>query len=114
MSENCLFCKIIKREIPADIVYEDDTLLAFKDITPQAPTHLLIIPKIHISTVNSAKTIHESLLGSMILRAQKLAKDNGVDEAGYRLVINCNEQGGQTVFHIHLHLLAGRQLTRLG
>ena len=114
MSEDCLFCKIINREIPADIVYEDDTVLAFRDINPQAPIHTLIIPHRHISNLNDANSDHQELLGYMILAATKIAKDNGVDESGYRLVMNCNEHGGQTVFHIHLHILAGRQLTHLG
>ncbi len=114
MSEDCLFCKIIKKEIPADIVYEDDQVLAFRDISPQAPLHVLIIPHKHISTINDASENDEKLLGYMLLTAAKIARENQVDEAGYRLVINCNEQGGQTVFHVHLHLLAGRQLTRLG
>jgi len=112
--EDCLFCKIIAKQIPADIIYEDENLLAFKDINPQAPLHILIVPHQHIATINDASNEDANLLGTMILAAQKLAKDNGVSEPGYRLVMNCNEQGGQTVFHIHLHLLAGRQLTRLG
>ena len=114
MSENCLFCKIISKDIPADIVYEDDKVLAFRDINPQAPVHILVIPHQHIATINDATENEQELLGYMMLVAARIAKDNGVDESGYRLVVNCNEQGGQTVFHIHLHILAGRQLTRLG
>lgn len=114
MSEDCLFCKIATGEIPADLVYEDDKVLAFRDINPQAPLHTLLIPRKHINTMNDATAEDESLLGYMTLIAAKIAKDNEVAESGYRLIFNCNEQGGQTVFHIHLHLLAGRQLTRLG
>ncbi|MCH7742151.1 MAG: histidine triad nucleotide-binding protein [Proteobacteria bacterium] len=114
MSEDCLFCKIISKDIPADIVYEDDKVLAFRDINPQAPIHILIIPHKHISTINDATTDDQELLGYMILTAARIAKDNGVAESGYRLVVNCNAQGGQTVFHVHLHILAGRQLTHLG
>ena len=114
MSENCLFCKIISKDIPADIVYEDDKVLAFRDINPQAPVHILVIPHQHIATINDATENEQELLGYMMLVAARIASDNGVDESGYRLVVNCNEQGGQTVFHIHLHILAGRQLTRLG
>lgn len=114
MSEDCLFCKINNKEIPADIVYEDDKVLAFRDINPQAPIHTLIIPHRHISSLNEANADDQELLGYMVLVAAQIAKDNGVDESGYRLVMNCNEHGGQTVFHIHLHILAGRQLTHLG
>jgi len=114
MSEDCLFCKINNKEIPADIVYEDDKVLAFRDINPQAPIHTLIIPHRHISSLNEANADDQELLGYMVLTAAQIAKDNGVDESGYRLVMNCNEHGGQTVFHIHLHILAGRQLTHLG
>jgi histidine triad (HIT) family protein len=114
MNDNCLFCKIVSKEIAADIVYEDDKVLAFSDINPQAPVHILVIPHQHISTINDANEKDTELLGYMMLVAARIAKDNGVDESGYRLVVNCNEQGGQTVFHIHLHILGGRQLTRLG
>ncbi|MBQ60984.1 MAG: histidine triad nucleotide-binding protein [Gammaproteobacteria bacterium] len=114
MPADCLFCKIINKEIPANIVYEDDKVLAFRDISPQAPIHSLIIPHKHINTINDASTDDQSLLGHMILVAEKIAKENGVEESGYRLVMNCNEHGGQTVFHIHLHILSGRQLTHLG
>ena len=114
MSEDCLFCKIATGDIPADLIYEDDKVLAFRDINPQAPVHTLVIPRKHINTINDATSEDESLLGYMMLVAAKIAKDNEVDESGYRLIVNCNEQGGQTVFHIHLHLLAGRQLTHLG
>ncbi|MDX1801700.1 MAG: histidine triad nucleotide-binding protein [Marinobacter sp.] len=105
-----LFTKIINREIPADIVYEDDRSLAFKDINPQAPVHLLIIPKKAIATINDLEEDDRELVGHLFLVAKKLAGDMGFDEDGYRVVMNCNEQAGQTVFHIHLHLLAGKPL----
>ncbi|NNL95191.1 MAG: histidine triad nucleotide-binding protein [Xanthomonadales bacterium] len=103
-----LFLKIIDRQIPADIVYEDNQVLAFRDINPQAPVHVLIIPKMHIRTVNDIEPGHAELVGSLYLAAQKIALEEGVAESGYRLVMNCNEGAGQTVFHIHLHLLGGR------
>ena len=106
--ENCLFCKIIAGEIKADIVYEDDDILAFKDIAAQAPIHILIIPKKHIATINDADDA--LLMGNIILVAKKLANKFGIDKSGYRLVINCNEDGGQTVYHIHCHLLGQRLL----
>lgn len=108
---NCLFCKIAQGEIPAKAVFEDDQLMAFHDIRPQAPTHILIIPKQHIATINDTHDDHQNLLGTMILRAKKIAKTVGIDEAGYRLVFNINSGGGQEVYHIHLHLLGGRQMT---
>ena len=107
---SCLFCKIINKEIPAQIVYEDQNVLAFKDISPQAPVHLLVIPKKHIASINEAGVEDEQLIGKMILAAQKLANEAGIAKGGYRIVLNCNEDGGQTVFHIHLHLLGGRSM----
>ncbi len=114
MEADCLFCKIANRQLPADIVFEDDELVAFNDISPQAPTHMLIIPKKHIATVNDLTDAEIDLPGKLILRAKTIASEKGIAETGYRLIMNCNEQGGQTVFHIHLHLLGGRQLTHLG
>lgn len=108
MSET-IFSKIIKREIPADIVYEDSDVLAFRDVNPQAPTHILIIPKKPVPTVNDLQEADAVLVGKMFLTAKKLAIENGLAEDGYRLVINCNTRGGQTVYHLHLHLLGGRQ-----
>lgn len=105
-----LFLKIIDREIPADIVYESDELLAFRDISPQAPTHILIIPKEHIATVNDLDEEHAELVGKMFLVAAELAREEGFSDDGYRLVMNCGNQGGQAVYHIHLHLLGGRQM----
>lgn len=105
-----LFSKIINREIPADIVHEDELCLAFKDVNPQAPVHLLIIPKKQIATINDIEPEDREVVGHLFLVASKLAKDMGFDDDGYRVVMNCNEQAGQTVFHIHLHLLAGKPL----
>jgi histidine triad (HIT) family protein len=107
MSET-LFGKIIKGEIPADKVYEDDEVLAFRDINPQAPTHILIIPKKPIATINDIQPEDAPLIGKLFLTARKLAADLGFAEEGYRVVMNCNAGAGQTVFHIHLHLLGGR------
>ncbi|WP_263078299.1 histidine triad nucleotide-binding protein [Endozoicomonas sp. Mp262] len=107
---SCLFCKMVEGDIPVDKVFEDDDLLAFRDINPAAPNHVLIIPKKHIGTLNDAVEDDQLLLGKMMLTASRLAKELGVAEDGYRVVVNCNNQGGQSVYHIHLHLLGGRQL----
>ena len=109
-----LFLKIINREIPADIVYETDEILAFRDIAPKAPTHILIIPKLHLRTVNDIEPKHAELVGKLMLTAAELASQEGIAEEGYRLVMNCNPAGGQEVYHIHLHLLGGRQMRGLG
>ena len=108
---SCLFCKIAAGEIPAKRVHEDEELVAFEDIKAEAPVHILIIPKRHISTLNDLQAGDDALVGSMFRRAALIAKERGVDAAGYRTVFNCNSDAGQTVFHIHLHLLAGRRLT---
>ncbi|HET8709917.1 MAG TPA: histidine triad nucleotide-binding protein [Spongiibacteraceae bacterium] len=105
---DCLFCKIAAKQIPAKIVLEDDHIVAFRDISPQAPSHILIIPRQHISTVNDAQIEHAALIGHMMLSASRLAEAEGIAQSGYRLVMNCNNDGGQTVYHIHLHLLGGR------
>lgn len=105
-----IFSKIIRKEIPAQIVYEDDEVLAFKDITPQAPVHVLFIPKRPIATLNDASESDAILLGQLMLKAAAYAKQNGFAENGYRVTMNCNSDGGQSVYHIHLHLLAGRQM----
>jgi histidine triad (HIT) family protein len=110
-STECLFCQIIDKKIPARIAYEDNQVLAFHDIAPQAPIHILIIPKTHIATINDFDTGDAELLGHMILTAKKLARELGVADDGYRLNLNCNRQAGQTVFHTHLHLLAGRRFS---
>ena len=105
-----LFSKIIRHELPADIVYEDDEVVAFRDISPQAPVHVLIIPTEEIATVNDIQPGHAELIGKMVLTAQKIAAEEGIAEDGFRLVINCNRHGCQEVFHLHLHLIGGRQL----
>ncbi len=107
---SCLFCKIISKEIPSKPVYEDDNILAFEDLNPQAPVHILIIPKKHISTSLDIKDEDNELIGQMFQAANKIAQDKGVAENGFRTVMNCNLDAGQTVFHIHLHLLAGRTM----
>jgi len=107
---DCLFCKIVAGDVPADIIYESDTAVAFRDISPKAPTHVLVIPREHISTVNEVEPSHERIVGSLFSAARQVAEDEGLAEAGYRLVMNCNEGAGQSVFHIHLHLLGGRRL----
>ena len=107
---DCLFCKIAAGQIPATIVHQDDELVAFKDINGQAPLHLLIIPRRHISTLNDLAPSDDALVGSMFRTAAMLASQHGYADRGYRTVFNCNRDAGQTVFHIHLHLLAGRGL----
>ncbi len=107
---DCLFCKIINKKINSDILFEDDDVLAFRDINPQAPIHILIVPKKHISTINDLQQEDEGLTGKITLTAQSLAKQENIDENGYRLVFNCNSDGGQEVYHIHLHLLGGRRM----
>jgi len=106
-----LFLKIIKREIPADIIYETDEILAFRDINPQAPVHVLLIPKEHIATMNELQEQHEALIGKLFLAAAEIAREEGLADDGYRVVMNCNQAGGQAVYHIHLHLLGGRQMS---
>ncbi len=106
-----IFNKIIAREIPAEIVFETDSILAFRDIDPQAPTHILIIPKRRIPTLNDLTAADATLVGEMVLAAREIAAREGLGEDGYRLVFNCNRHGGQSVYHIHLHLMGGRQLT---
>jgi histidine triad (HIT) family protein len=108
MDENCLFCKIVSGAIPATKVYEDDICIAFNDITPQAPAHILIIPREHVDSLDTATAGHKETLGHLLLTAGQIARDKGFAENGYRVVINTNGDGGQTVFHLHVHLLAGR------
>ena len=105
-----IFGKIVRREIPADIVYEDDDVLAFRDLNPQAPVHVLFVPKRALATLNDATPADAELIGKLVLAAAAYAKREGLDKDGYRTVINCNEHGGQTVFHLHVHLLAGRRM----
>lgn len=106
----CLFCRIIARDIPATIVYEDDRVLAFQDINPQAPTHVLVVPKRHIATLNDLGPDDDAIVGELVRRAAALAAEGGFAMAGFRTVFNTNRDAGQTVFHIHLHLLGGRPL----
>lgn len=110
MSQETIFTKIINREIPADIIYEDELALAFKDINPQAPFHALIIPKQAIATINDVTEENAHLVGHLYVVAAKLAKQLNFANDGYRVVMNCNEHGGQTVYHIHLHMLAGKEM----
>lgn len=105
-----IFDKIIRREIPADIVYEDDEILGFRDVNPQAPVHVLFIPKRPIATVDAAQVGDAELLGKLVLAAAGYARDQGIAEEGYRIVLNCNEHGGQSVYHLHFHLLGGRKM----
>lgn len=107
---SCLFCKIVAGEIPASKVYEDDRMIAIKDINPQAPMHVLVVPKKHVATLNDLTAGEDGLVGAMVRTAAAIAKDHGYDAQGFRTVFNCNAQAGQTVFHIHLHLLGGRAL----
>ena len=107
--DECLFCKIVNNEIPCEIIFDNEHVLAFRDINPQAPSHLLIIPRKHISTLNELETEDVKLAGEILLTAKKLAKVEKIDQGGYRTVFNCNKDAGQTVFHIHLHLLGGRR-----
>ena len=107
---SCLFCRIIAGEIPASKVYEDADLVAFNDVNPQAPLHVLVIPKKHIPTTNDLSVDDEALVGKLVRRAGAIAAEKGYAQRGYRTVLNCNSEAGQTVFHVHLHLLAGRHL----
>jgi histidine triad (HIT) family protein len=106
----CIFCQIAKGTATANIVYQDEEIIVFDDISPKAPQHKLIVPRKHIATLNDLKSEDEGLIGRMILVAQKIAKDSGIAQSGYRLSVNCNKDGGQLVYHLHLHLLGGRSL----
>jgi len=106
---DCLFCKVVAGDIPSSKVYEDDACYAFYDITPQAPTHILIVPREHVDSMDAAAASDKDLLGHLLLTAASIARDKGFAENGYRVVLNTNSDGGQTVFHLHAHLLAGRQ-----
>lgn len=109
--DDCVFCEIRDGNIPATKVYEDEEFLAFRDINPQAPTHLLLIPREHIATFNDVKEEHRDMLGKMLLVAHKLVHDAHIDQEGYRLVVNCNRNAGQDIFHLHVHVLGGRMFT---
>lgn len=106
--EDCIFCKIAAGDIPADMVYEDEQVVAFRDLNPQAPTHILVIPRKHIATLNDVEPDDERLIGRMYGAAREIAIQEGIAEMGYRTLVNCNEAGGQVVFHVHMHLLGGR------
>ena len=107
---DCLFCRLLAGEIPATIVFQDDAVVAFKDITPHAPMHVLVIPRRHIASLNDLATADDGLVGRLVRTAASIAQEHGYGAGGYRTVFNCNADAGQTVFHIHLHLLAGRKL----
>jgi histidine triad (HIT) family protein len=109
MTESCLFCRIVRREIPAKVIHEDEHTLAFRDIDPKAPTHVLVIPKVHVASLNEIDD--PAFVGRLMLAAKQIAEAEGIAEAGYRTVVNTGSNGGQTVFHIHLHLLGGRRMT---
>lgn len=110
MEEDCLFCKIISKTIPAEIVFENQELIAIKDVHPQAPVHLLVIPKTHKSSVLDLEDSDQDIMGAIILKVKKLAQEKGIDSSGFRMVLNCGEDGGQTVSHIHFHLMGGRHM----
>ena len=108
--DNGIFAKIIRKEIPANIVFESDSVLAFEDINPKAPVHILIVPKLKVATVNDFEDEHAAIIGELVLTAKKIAKEKGIADKGYRLVFNALEDGGQEIFHVHLHLLGGRRM----
>lgn len=110
MAQETIFSKIIRREIPATILYQDELVTAFKDINPRAPTHILIVPNQLIPTANDVEPEHELALGRLFTVARRLAKEAGISEKGYRLIVNCNEHGGQEVYHLHMHLVGGHAL----
>lgn len=107
---DCIFCKIANKEIPTEVIYEDENVVAFNDLNPTAPVHILVIPKKHIASLNDATAEDTELLGKIMLTIQKIAADQGIAEKGYRVVTNCGEQGGQSVKHLHFHLLGGREM----
>lgn len=111
MSGDCLFCKIVRKEIPSEVVYEDEDFFAFRDINPKAPVHVLFVPKVHIDTLNAVEGEKALLVGRMFEKIKEVAKAEGISEEGYRVVGNCNLAAGQEVFHLHFHLLGGRKLT---
>jgi histidine triad (HIT) family protein len=107
MPDDCLFCKIVNREIPSEFLYEDDTYVVFKDINPAAPVHLLLVPKKHIRSINDITPVDKDLLAGLFLIAKDMAKEQGINESGYKLLFNVEKGGGQEIFHIHLHLIGG-------
>ena len=113
MAQETIFSRIIREEIPADIIYKDDLVTAFRDINPQAPTHVLIVPNEVIPSVRDVSTEHEAALGRLFTVAARVAREEGIAEGGYRLIVNCGDDGGQEVFHLHMHVLGGRRLGRM-
>jgi histidine triad (HIT) family protein len=109
--EDCIFCKMVSGAIKPDVVYEDDQVLGFRDLNPQASTHVLVIPKRHISTINDLEEVDAALVGRLYLAAKEVARADGISERGYRTVMNCNAEAGQSVFHLHLHVLGGRPMS---
>lgn len=109
MPEDCLFCKIVNREIPTDFLYEDDTYVVFRDIHPAAPVHLLLVPKLHIRSMNDIEEDHRDIVSGLFMVAKEMAKKEGVNESGFKLLFNVEKGGGQEIFHIHLHLIGGWQ-----
>ncbi len=110
INNDCIFCKIVSRQIPASIEYFNDEVIAFNDVNPQAPVHIIIVPKLHIEKVSDLDLSHRNLIANLVLVANELAKKKNINESGYRIVINCNKGAGQSVFHLHLHLLGGRPM----
>jgi histidine triad (HIT) family protein len=110
-NSDCVFCRLVRKEMRGDLVYQDDRVTAFRDIRPQAPTHILVVPNVHISSMNQVQPEHAEMLSRLFLVAKQLAHQEALDEGGYRLVINTGPQGGQTVDHLHVHLLGGRRMT---
>jgi histidine triad (HIT) family protein len=108
---DCIFCKIVNKEIKSEIIYETENIVAFNDLNPQAPYHILIIPKKHIETINDVEPENMELIGELVIAAKKIAKQKNIADSGYRLIFNCNKDAGQEVFHIHLHLLGGRKFS---
>jgi histidine triad (HIT) family protein len=108
---NCLFCRIVEGQVPASIIFQDDAVVAFKDITPQAPMHVLVVPRRHIGSLNELTAADDEIVGRMTRTGASIAQEQGYGPGGYRTVFNCNSDAGQTVFHIHLHVLAGRRMT---
>ena len=111
VKSDCIFCKIVRKEVSARIVFEDNKILAFEDVRPQAPVHILLIPKFHIEKTSDLTEGNIHMIGELVLAAKRIAKEKGVEESGYRIVANCNKDAGQEVFHLHLHLLGGRKFT---
>ena len=107
---SCIFCKIVTGEIPAEILYQDDDVICFRDVAPQAPTHMLVIPKKHIGSISELEDVDTGLVGKVLVTATRMAKEQGISESGYRVAMNCGDEGGQTVGHIHMHVLGGRQM----